>query len=220
MASSACFLPCPGGNFCIIGSGSPAPCDVGTYCPASATAPTPCPAGSMCWAGSTSTTPCTAGYYCTAGASVQVACPVSFYCPLGSSAYGVACPVDMTSVFPRVSDDDCECTPAAVANPLSVCSPNLETPPRQFVGRVCICGVGQEISLPCNAHSDVECSADRRLQWGGYVKISFTLVLPGIDSGVGFDEWFYRAAIADMFHTDFRDVLVHGIKLVVDITSN
>jgi hypothetical protein len=213
MALSAGSLPCPGGNFCASGSSTPAPCDVGTYCPASSPVPITCPAGNICWAGSTSMTPCTAGYYCTESANIQVACPVAFYCPLGS-AQALACPVDMTSSSPRVSDSDCICTPAAIANPVSVCSPNLVATPRQFVGRVCVCAVGLEISLPCNTRHDVECSAVRRLDWGEYVETKFHLRLPGIDSGVGFDEWFFRGAIAEMFEMDFREVLVDDVRLM------
>jgi hypothetical protein len=71
-----------------------------------------------------------------------------------------------------------------------------------------------EISLPCNSQHDVECSETRILDWGAHVKISFSLILPHIDSGVGFDEWFFRAAVAEMFLTDFRDVLVQHIQLI------
>jgi len=78
--------------------------------------------------------------------------------------------------------------------------------------------------MPCSSTQNVHCEPSRGLRHGSQNQLTFTLNL-GVTFGealsaLEFDEWFYKAALADTLHVDFRDVRVVAIHVEsVDDTS-
>jgi hypothetical protein len=91
--------------------------------------------------------------------------------------------------------------------------PPIPLPPRHFIGRVCTCLSGMEISLPCNSVRDVRCMSPRGIVLNDVIQLSVIVRLEGVNDAIGFDEWLYRAAIAEALGVDFRDILVTDVYL-------
>lgn len=84
--------------------------------------------------------------------------------------------------------------------------------PRSFYGRVCECDPNEdvEISMPCNALTDVICSVPRLYNEVPKKQFSLTVTLPSQDAST-IDEYLYRAALAQLSHVDFRDIAVSAV---------